>query len=173
MAENAAMGQTVGKIDWRSFEQALDENGFRAANGLMPKKIFVDVYTDWCGWCKRLDATTFAHPEIIRYMNENFIPVKLNAERTDTVVINGQRFINRNASERRGSHDLAIQLLQGKMSYPSCTFLDETGKQITIVPGYMEAPQFEILLHFIAEDAYKTLDWETFSASFPERAKVK
>lgn len=173
IAESPAGAQTAEKINWRSFEQSLEENGLRAANGRMPKKIFVDVYTDWCGWCKRLDATTFAHPEIIRYMNENFIPVKLDAERTDTVVINGQLFVNRGSAGRRGSHDLAIQLLQGKMSYPSCTFLDETGRQITIVPGYMDAGQFEILLHFVAEDAYKTLDWETFANGYSERAKVR
>ncbi len=167
------MAQTAEKIDWRSFEQALEENALRAANGLVPRKIFVDVYTDWCGWCKRLDLSTFSHPEIVRYMNENFIPVKLDAERTDTVTINGRIFVNRGSPGRRSSHDLAIELLQGRMSYPSCTFLDETGKQITIVPGYMEAGQFETLLHFIAEDAYKLQNWETFSASFPERAKVK
>lgn len=142
--------------------------------GMKPKKVFIDVYTDWCGWCKRLDATTFAHPEIMRYMDSAFITVKLNAERTDTVLINGNVLVNQSAAKgQRGSHDLAIQLLQGKMSYPSCTFLDESGKQITIVPGYMDAKQFEVLLHFVAEEAYKTTPWETFATQFAPRAKVR
>lgn len=140
--------------------------------GMKPKKVFIDVYTDWCGWCKRLDATTFAHPEIVRYMDSAFITVKLNAERTDTVRINGNIFVNQMAGQgKRGSHDLAIQLLQGKMSYPSCTFLDENGQQITIVPGYMDAKQFEVLLHFIAEEAYKRGSWEDFSTTFSGRIK--
>ena len=29
-----------------------------------PKPIFVDAYTDWCGWCKRLDKDTFSDPII-------------------------------------------------------------------------------------------------------------
>lgn len=161
-------------LRWRSFEESLVENGVRMQMGMKPKKVFVDVYTDWCGWCKRLDATTFAHPEIVRYLDSAFIKVKLDAERTDTVHINGNVFVNRSAGQgKRGSHDLAIQLLQGKMSYPSCTFLDEAGKQITVVPGYMDARQFEVLLHFVAEEAYKTTDWETFSAGFAPRARVR
>lgn len=161
-------------LRWRSFEESLVENGVRAQMNMQPKKVFIDIYTDWCGWCKRLDATTFSHPEIVRYMDSAFITVKLNAERTDTVYINNTAFVNQSAaSGRRGSHDLAIQLLQGKMSYPSCTFLDERGQQITVVPGYMDAKQFEVLLHFVAEEAYKTTSWEEFSAKFAPRARVQ
>ncbi|MDE6515199.1 MAG: DUF255 domain-containing protein, partial [Bacteroidales bacterium] len=90
------------RINWFQFEQALEMNQARAEQGLPVKKIFVDVYTDWCGWCKRLDATTFANPEIIKYMNEHFIAVKLNAERQDTVVINGQAFVYVPGDGRRG-----------------------------------------------------------------------
>lgn len=165
--------QSLGQcLRWRSFEEALVENGVRAQMGMTPKKIFIDIYTDWCGWCKRMDASTFSHPEIVRYMDSAFITVKLNAERTDTVRINGSVFVNQLAGQgKRGSHDLAIQLLQGKMSYPTCTFLDESGKQITVVPGYMEAKQFEVLLHFIAEEAYKGGSWEDFSSTFSGHIK--
>lgn len=175
LLSGAMISQALGQcLRWRSFEESLVENGVRMQMGMPAKKVFVDVYTDWCGWCKRLDATTFAHPEIVRYMDSAFITVKLNAERTDTVVINNNIFVNQAAAQgKRGSHDLAIQLLQGKMSYPSCTFLDEGGKQITVVPGYMDAAQFEVLLHFVGEEAYKTTDWETFSARFAPRARVK
>ncbi|MCM1169599.1 MAG: thioredoxin family protein [Bacteroides sp.] len=167
-------GVSAQCLRWRSFEESLVENGVRSQMRMPLKKVFIDVYTDWCGWCKRLDATTFSHPEIVRYMDSAFITVKLNAERTDTVYINGNAFVNQSAaSGKRGSHDLAIQLLQGKMSYPSCTFLDEKGQQITVVPGYMDAKQFEVLLHFVAEEAYKTTSWEDFSAAFAPRAKVQ
>lgn len=173
-SDGNAVSNTPVRISWMSFEDALLYNAQRAGQGLMPRKVFVDVYTDWCGWCKRLDANTFSHPEIVRYMDSMFIAVKLNAERTDTVSINGQLFVNRNlASGKRGTHDLAITLLQGKMSYPTCTFLDEQGRQITVVPGYMGPDKFEVLLHFIAEDAYKTQSWEQYEQAFRQRAKVK
>ncbi|MDE6694218.1 MAG: DUF255 domain-containing protein, partial [Bacteroidales bacterium] len=92
-------------IAWMSFEEALQENALRAQAGLTPKKVYIDVYTDWCGWCKRLDATSFANPEIIAYVNSMFLPVKLNAERTDTVRVNDQVFVNPGAGPgRRGTH---------------------------------------------------------------------
>lgn len=162
------------EIGWMLFEEALQENAARVQAGLPAKKVYVDVYTQWCGWCKKLDATTFAHPEIIAYMNSVFLPVKLDAERTDTVRVNQQVFVNPgSASGKRGTHQIAVALLNGKMSYPSCTFLDEQGKVITVVPGYMDAGTFEALLHFIGEDAYKSMTWESFQDWFKERARVR
>ena len=172
IAATAIISSTTGRlraqerINWLQCEQALEMNQARADQGLPVKKIFVDVYTDWCGWCKRLDATTFANPEIIKYMNEHFIAVKLNAERQDTVVINGQAFVYVPGDGRRGVHQLAVVLLQNHMSYPSCTFLNENGQQLQVIPGYMDAKRFETVLHFFGEDAYKTQDWDTYSANF-------
>ncbi|MEG1909438.1 MAG: DUF255 domain-containing protein [Bacteroidales bacterium] len=160
-----AQVQTVAspKIEWLSFEEALNVNACLSK----PKKVFIDVYTDWCGWCKRLDATTFAHPEIVKYMQSNFIPVKFNAERTDTVRINNQIFVNPSPNTaRKGTHEIAAILLKGQMSYPSCTFLDETGKQLDVIPGYMDVKKFECLLHYIGEDAYKTVKWEDWVNTF-------
>ena len=48
------------KINWMSFEEAI------ARSKEDPKHIFVDVYTDWCGWCKKMDASTFVDPVIVR-----------------------------------------------------------------------------------------------------------
>lgn len=44
------------------------------------KFILADIYTDWCGWCKRLDIDTFADPEFQNFANEKFVMVKVNAE---------------------------------------------------------------------------------------------
>ncbi len=159
------------QIQWYSFEEALQINNTRAQQGLAAKKIFIDVYTDWCGWCKRMDAATFSHPEIAKYMSMNYINVKLNAERTDTVRINNQIFVNQSAGQaatggRRGTHDLAAVLLRGQMSYPSFTIIDETGKQLDVIAGYKEAKAFELIIHFIGDDAYKTTSFEEYSKTF-------
>ena len=106
-------------IEWLSFEEAVKRNEKE------PKKFIVDVYTDWCGWCKKMDANTFTNPVIIKYINENYWAVKLNAERKDTVVLGQQTFINENLTQRRGPHQLAVALLNGKMTYPSIVYLDE------------------------------------------------
>jgi len=75
-----------------------------------PKKIFIDLYTDWCGWCKKMDKSTFVDPSVVKYLNENFYPVKFNAERKDAIVFNETTF-EYIKSGRRGVHQLAYALL--------------------------------------------------------------
>jgi thioredoxin-related protein len=148
------------KIKWYSFEKAMK------LNKKNPKKFFIDMYTDWCGWCKKMDQTTFKDPVIAKYMNENYYPVKFDAERTDTVMFQNRMYVNPNPTGRRSSHELARALLNGRMSYPSFVFLNEEGQPITIVPGYQKAAGFEPILHFIAEEAYKNQSWEQYQQSF-------
>ncbi len=148
------------KIKWMDFEQAV------AQNKKKPKKIFIDLYTDWCGWCKKMDASTFLNPVIVKYMNDNFYAVKFNAERKDTVMYNGKKFVNPNPSTPRSSHQMATELLSGRMSYPSYVFLDESLNKITVVPGYRKAPEFEGILNYIGSNSYKNQKWEDYNASF-------
>ena len=152
--------QTSDKITWMEFEDAM------SAGTSAPKKYFIDMYTDWCGWCKKMDQSTFIDPVIVSYMNKNYYPIKFNAERKDEVEYKGKTYVNPNPAGGRTSHQLAQQLLQGQMSYPSFVFLNEKGDIISIVPGFRKADEFEKILHFFAEDAYKSQSWEEFSAGF-------
>ena len=63
------------KIQWMSMNDALE------AQKETPKKIFMDVYTDWCGPCKLLDKNTFGNKDVIKFVNENYYPVKFNRRR--------------------------------------------------------------------------------------------
>jgi thioredoxin-related protein len=150
----------IDKIKWYSFEDAYKLNKKKQ------KKIFIDVYTDWCGWCKKMDAETFTNPVIIEYMSENFYCVKLDAERKDTVVIDGVTFVNPSPAGRRSTHQLAVELLKGKMSYPSYVFLNEKSQWMTVVPGFQKAKDFECVLHYFGEDAYLSTPWEEFKPTF-------
>jgi thioredoxin-related protein len=146
----AAQTNTEEKINWVSMEEAqkLSENN--------PRKIFVDIYTDWCGWCKRMDANTFSHPEIVKYINENFYAVKLNAEQSEPITFRGTEYVNENPDGRRSAHNFAIAILQGRMSYPSVAFFDEELNLITALPGYREPKQFEPILVFFKDDVFFT-----------------
>jgi len=163
VAQKAASNQPtapIKKIKWMSFEQAYE------LNKKEPKKIFIDMYTDWCGLCRRMDAITFSDPIIVDYMNKNFYNVKMDAERKDTVVIDGTVFVNPNPQSNRSSHQLAIELLRGKMSYPSFIFLNEKSQLLTVVAGYQPAKEFEPILHYFAEDAFTDQQWEDYRAKF-------
>ena len=149
---------TTNKINWMSFEEAVK------LNETSPKKIFIDVYTDWCGWGTKMDQTTFLDKDVVDYMNENFYAVKFNAEQTEPIEFMGNTFVNKGSNgPRKGTHELAQALLQGKMSYPSYVFMNENNQLLTIVPGYAEAKDFLPILKFIGSNAYLTTSWEEFS----------
>ena len=148
---------TNNKINWMTFEEAVK------LNETNPKKIFIDVYTDWCGWCTKMDQTTFIDKDVVAYMNENFYAVKFNAEQAEPIEFNGYTFTKKTPNgARKGTHELAQALLQGKMSYPSYVFMNEDNQLITIVPGYIEAYNFLYILKYIGSDAFKNQSWEEY-----------
>ena len=95
---NNISAQDVKKINWMTFEEAVK------LNETAPKKIFIDVYTDWCGWCTKMDQTTFVDPMIVEYMNENFYAVKFNAEQKEPVEFMGYTFVNDATGAKRSTH---------------------------------------------------------------------
>lgn len=148
----------TNKINWMTFEEAVK------LNETAPKKIFIDVYTDWCGWCTKMDQTTFMNPSVAEYINENYYAVKFNAEQTEPIEFMGHTFVNQNPNgARKGTHQLAQVLLQGKMSYPSYVFMNEKNQILTIVPGYAEAKDFLPILKYFGSDAFLTTSWEEYS----------
>jgi len=128
-----------------------------------PKKIFIDVYTDWCGWCKRMDAATFQKPEDAKYMNEHFYNVKFDAEQKEDITILGNTF-KFVAQGRRGYHELAAALLNGKMSYPTVVFMNGKFEMLSPVPGYQEPVQFLKVATFFGDDIYRDKKWEEYTA---------
>lgn len=147
------------EVKWYSFEEAVELNKTK------PKKIFIDVYTDWCSWCKVMDQKTFSHPEIASYLNQYFYPVKFNAESKAPITFQGIVFEN-SGQGRRSPHELAAALLQGKMSYPSVAYLDEENRLLTSVPGYYPPDKMEPILKFFGGNHYKTTTWDKFSETF-------
>jgi thioredoxin-related protein len=146
------------KINWMSFEEAV------AATQKNPKKIFIDVYTDWCGWCKRMDATTFVDPTLVKYMNEKFYAVKLDDETQDTINFAGTAYVNPNPGVKRSTHQLAYSILNGQMSYPTVVIWYE-GNNIHPLPGYRQANELLLYLKFYGENAYKNMTFEEFQKS--------
>jgi thioredoxin-related protein len=130
-----------------------------------PKKLFIDVYTDWCGWCKVMDKKTFSDPNIANYLNTFFYPVKFNAETTDTITFRDSTFIN-NGIGKRPTHQLGIELLQGKMSYPSTVYLSENLEPLSIVPGYMSPEKIQPILVYFNENVNQLLPFDKFEEYF-------
>lgn len=148
------------KIKWMTFEEAVEKSKKK------PKHIFIDMYTDWCGWCKKMDASTFLDPVIVELMNKHFYAVKFDAEQKDTIHFMDHDFVNPNPEGRRSSHQLAQALLKGKMSYPSFVFLNKEYEWLTVVNGYRKPPEMEQVLTYFGDFPYESKSWEDFTADF-------
>ena len=155
VASAGTKAASAHEINWLSFEEAV------ALHEKAPKKLIIDVYTHWCGWCKKMDKTTFVDPDVVSEINGNFYAVKLDAERKDDVSFRDKVFVFKPEYK---AHELAIGLLQGKMSYPSYVFLDESFAMISPIPGYKTKKEMMQLLGFFSNDAYKTKTWEDYLA---------
>jgi len=157
--------QVDGTVKWMTFEQAVEKSKTEK------RKIFIDVFTEWCGWCKVMDKNTFPDPEVAKLLNEKFYPVKLDAEQTNDVVFRGTtfKFI---PSGNKGYHQLAAALLNNQMSYPNFVFLDEEFRIIPIfqgstsVPGYRKPPEFHFFLSFVAGDFYQKVNIQDYQKEY-------
>lgn len=157
-----AHAQSVPKIKWYTIQEA------EVLSKQNPKKIMIDVYTDWCGWCKKMDAETFSHPVIAQYVNDHYYAVKLNAESTQEIIFNGHtyKFIDQNG---KGYHELAAGLLNGRLSFPSIAYLNEKLELLGAVPGYKGPVDFEPLINYIAEDKFMTQSLSEYQQTFKSK----
>lgn len=134
-------------IKWISFEE------LRNVQKQKPKKVFIDVYTDWCGWCKHMDKTTFSDPEVIDYVNEKFYAVKLNAESSNKILYQGQVLTEAELAGR----------IWGIKGYPTTVYLNEELNLLSQpVPGFLNKENFLKILKYFGEGSYKTLTWEQY-----------
>ncbi|MFT6808927.1 MAG: thiol-disulfide isomerase/thioredoxin [Saprospiraceae bacterium] len=102
------------------------------------KPVFVDVYTDWCGPCKRIDRSTFVDSAVGTYFNDAFISLKANAEDKNYGTLIANQY------EVSG--------------YPTLLFLSSNGELIMMLVGMQT--KYELLERAAeAIELYKSLDY--------------
>jgi thioredoxin-related protein len=148
------------KVKWYTFSEAIE------LNKKEPRKIFIDVYTEWCGWCKVMDDQTFQNPTIVKILNEKYYAVKFDAERKDDVEFQGHTF-KVTTKGKRPPHELAIAMLKGKMTYPNIVFMNEESQFITSVPGFQKPEQIEPLLIYMYNSLYeKNVNYQDYVKNY-------
>ncbi len=109
------------------------------------KHVVIDFYTTWCHWCKVMDRETFSDPEVRKYLAENFVTIRINAESTtEKVSFKGEELT-----------PVALARAFGVKGFPSIAYLDREGQLVTIVPGFMPAKTFLPLLQYMQKECYK------------------
>ncbi len=152
------------EITWISIEEA------EAKAKSEPKKILVDMYTDWCHWCKVMDKNTFSNEVIIDLVNEDFYAVKLDGETKDTLNFQGKDYFFRTKpGSNRGFHELAYALSGGRLSYPTIVFLDESTQMLQPIPGYKKPTDMEAILTYFGQGFHKDTPWKEFLTTFESK----
>ncbi|MBL0190982.1 MAG: DUF255 domain-containing protein [Saprospiraceae bacterium] len=153
------LSSAKAQVKWMSFEDGL------ALAKSTKKKIIVDMYTDWCGWCKHMDKTTFSQPIIARIIQDYYIPIKFNAEQRNAVLYNGKlyKYISKGNG---GYHELAVEFVRDQLSFPTLVFLDEQGNMIQPLPGYQDARGLEVILSYFARNYHKSTPWSSYQRTY-------
>ncbi len=155
-------------VKWYSFEEALE------LQEVEQRKILIDVYTEWCGWCKRMDKSTFQKTHIANYLNENYYPVKLDAEQKADINFAGQNFSFVDQGKGRSYHEFALAVTKGQLSYPTLVFIDEGMNIIQSIPGFRTAQEFEVIMTYFGENQHKNMPWSSYQSNYvPMRLKFK
>lgn len=118
------------------------------------KKILIDVYTDWCSWCKKMDKEVYTDEEVRKAIASSFVAVKLNAESSKAVTFNGDQ-----------TDEATFARAIGVTGYPTTVFLEPTAQPITTISGYMQPKDFASALRYIGGDHYKRGSFDQFRSS--------
>ncbi|GAA4977873.1 thioredoxin family protein [Algibacter aquimarinus] len=149
-----SLNSVAQEINWVSLDEAIE---LQKKN---PKKIMMDVYTNWCGPCKMLDRNTFQNTDVAKYVNENYYAVKFNAEGNDKVTYKGKIYSNPNynpelKNRRNSPHELSRYFQV--QAYPTIVFMDEKAELIAPIRGYQTPPQLELYLKMFKKDEHKKI----------------
>jgi thioredoxin-related protein len=143
------------ELRWTGLEKAI------ATAAEQKKAVLLDVYTDWCGWCKKMDKEVFPDPAVAEVLAKRFALAKVNGESREPITYKGQK-----------TDGVGIARAFGVRGYPAIIFLDSNGEMLTMIPGFLTAEQFLPVVLFIGNKEYEKMEWDAYLASFNASKKT-
>jgi len=150
-------------VEWKTIEQAAKTDTKSNA-----KLYFVDFYTSWCGWCKKMDKETFSNPTVALILNTYYIPVKFDAEGSTEFTWNGEKYNNTPVAPgaKRSTHNFAKKVLGARMGFPSFGIFKSNQQQLTVIQGYYAPEDFIMALWYFASGDNARYSWERYQKIF-------
>ena len=169
-----APAQTPPPVQWVEFEAGLE------AAQKSGKHIMIDVYTDWCGYCKKLDSETYSHQDVRRILAESYISIKLKGDSSKKLKVTGQPLEDNGKTLLQFVSTDTLSATEQALSrgalrvrgFPTIAFLSSDGRLITTKSGYLDAEQFTHVINFIKDDLYEVMSFADYLQSL-EKAKEK
>ena len=128
-----------------------------------PKPVIIDLYTNWCYWCKVMDKKTYTNAKVISYINDHFYAVKLDAETKDVVKWN---YTDYHFNDNYKVNDFTMYVTSGQPGFPTTViFTDEHSAPVSI-EGFLAPGEIEPILKYFGEGAYKKQNFTEFKSGF-------
>ena len=147
-------------IRWMSFKEVEKQTK------VYKKPIIISVHTSWCGWCKKMEHTTYKDPQIVDYLNTYFYPISLDAETKEDITFRGQTFVNPNPENKRSTNNIVTEIMGNKRSYPTTVFMTPDLEKSVIVPNFLTAKDMASFLVYYKEEIYKSESINNFRTDF-------
>jgi thioredoxin-related protein len=144
-------------VQWLSLQEAQTRSKDE------PKVILLDLYTDWCYWCKVMEKNTYEDPRVAGYVEKNFYPVRFNAETRSSITWKGQSFAY---NPNYKVNELAVSLTHGNLAFPTTVIITPDDRSPQYLSGYLKPADLEPVLRYFGDGAYKTMSYRDFRASF-------
>lgn len=141
-------------VKWYTIQEAMQ------LQEIQKRPIVIDIYTDWCGWCKHMMKTTFINEQVVSFMNNQYYAVRLDAETSDTINYNDKKY-----TKTGKVNELAKELTNGRLSYPTMVFFDIEGQK-QVIPGYQKPATMLSLLVYFSEQINKSAPFDDFDKNF-------
>ncbi|RTL60976.1 MAG: DUF255 domain-containing protein [Sphingobacteriales bacterium] len=145
------------KLKWMTLAEA------QTAMKTNPKPLLIDLYTDWCGWCKVMDKNTYSNEKVITYVEDKFYPVKLDAETKDSLNWNGRVF---KYNKQYRINEIAIYFTGGDLSFPTTIFVNDKTADPQNIAGYMKPSELEPIAKYFGEGKFGKQSFESFQQNF-------
>ncbi|MBY5957036.1 DUF255 domain-containing protein [Membranicola marinus] len=151
--------QYKSNIHWYTIDEAMD------LQQKEPRKLLIEVYTSWCKVCHKLDQLSLSQEHIAKYINDNYYPVKFDAESKSTIYFLGQKYEYKNEGSS-GYHSFAYKITHGKLNYPSLVFMDEDLRVIQSINGFQSPSKLIRILTYFADNYNKKIPWNEFNSRY-------
>ncbi|CAN2047020.1 Thioredoxin [Candidatus Magnetomoraceae bacterium gMMP-13] len=132
------------RVQWHSYDKGIEQSKIKN------KKVFLNFYSNQCGYCTKMSKEVFSDRAVANYLQENFIPVKINAEKYKKLARS-----------------------YGARGLPFFWFLKPGGERISNLPGYIPRERFLNFLKFIHTTNYQKMGFNEFVQSISQSSKKK
>ena len=139
----SAVAEDQEKEDLRSISWVGYNEGLALARDF-DKPVFIHFTASWCKWCQKMKKETYTDPEVVRFMNENFVAVMVDTEKLPT-----------------------LARKYGVESLPTLWFLDSQGDGLTNIQGYVGSEKLLRVLEYISTKAYEEIDYQKWVRKRP------